>query len=186
MHQTKRQIFEKSMELFANKGYDSTSIEEITSVVGIAKGTFYYHFQKKEDIFYYLIEEGMNLLGNSIEIKTKKQNNCIDKIESIILIQIKVIMKYENFIRLILGEMWGTEERNKMCRRFIEEYIQIIENIVQEGIDKKEIQNKNARIIAYAIYATILLCLMEKDKKEDYTINDLHQEFSNYILKIIK
>ena len=32
------------------------SIEEITSVVGIAKGTFYYHFPKKEDIFYCKLE----------------------------------------------------------------------------------------------------------------------------------
>lgn len=37
MHKTKRKIFEKAMELFATKGYDSTSIEEITAVAGISK-----------------------------------------------------------------------------------------------------------------------------------------------------
>ena len=44
MHKTKRAIFEKAMQLFADKGYNDTSIEEITAVAGIAKGTFYYHF----------------------------------------------------------------------------------------------------------------------------------------------
>ena len=39
MNRTKRKIFEAAMELFATKGYDATSVEEITSVVGIAKGT---------------------------------------------------------------------------------------------------------------------------------------------------
>ena len=34
MNKTKRKIFETSMKLFAEKGYDATSIEEITATVG--------------------------------------------------------------------------------------------------------------------------------------------------------
>ena len=34
MNRTKRKIFETSMKLFSEKGYDATSIEEITAVVG--------------------------------------------------------------------------------------------------------------------------------------------------------
>ena len=185
MHKTKRQIFEKSMELFANKGYDSTSIEEITSVVGIAKGTFYYHFPKKEDIFYFLIEEGMNLLRNSIEIKTKNIENSVEKIRAIILIQIKVTMEYEHFIRFILGQMWGTEERNKMCKKCIEDYIDIIEKIVIEGIEKGQIKKGDSKIIAYGIYSVICSCLMYKGKEEK-TIKELHEQYWEYILNILK
>ncbi len=37
------------MKLFAGeKGYDATSIEEITATVGVAKGTLYYHFSSKK------------------------------------------------------------------------------------------------------------------------------------------
>ena len=54
------------MKLFADKGYDATSIEEITATVGVAKGTLYYHFSRKEEIFHFLVEEGMKLLKNSI------------------------------------------------------------------------------------------------------------------------
>jgi hypothetical protein len=32
MNRTKRKIFETSMKLFSEKGYDATSIEEITAV----------------------------------------------------------------------------------------------------------------------------------------------------------
>ena len=96
MNKTKRKIFETSMKLFAQKGYEATSIEEITATVGVAKGTLYYHFSSKEEIFYFLVEEGMKLLKNSIEIKTSKLDNAIDKLKAIILIQIKVLIKYEN------------------------------------------------------------------------------------------
>ena len=56
MNKTKRKIFETSMNLFAKKGYEATSIEEITSVVGVAKGTLYYHFSSKDEIFNFLVE----------------------------------------------------------------------------------------------------------------------------------
>ena len=78
MNKTKRKIFETSMKLFAEKGYDATSIEEITATVGVAKGTLYYHFSSKEEIFNFLIEEGVKLLKNSITIKTSKLDNSID------------------------------------------------------------------------------------------------------------
>ena len=123
MNKTKRKIFETSMKLFAEKGYDATSIEEITATVGVAKGTLYYHFSSKEEIFKFLVEEGVKLLKNSIEIKTDKLTNSIDKIKAIILIQIKVLVKYENFITIILSEIWGTSERSKMCRNIVFEYI---------------------------------------------------------------
>ena len=39
MNKTKRKIFETSMKLFAEKGYDATSIEEITATVGAVSYT---------------------------------------------------------------------------------------------------------------------------------------------------
>ena len=87
MNKTKRKIFETSMKLFADKGYDATSIEEITATVGVAKGTLYYHFSSKEEIFEFLVEEGVKLLKNSISIKTDNLKNSIDKIRAIVLIE---------------------------------------------------------------------------------------------------
>ena len=48
MNRTKRKIFETSMRLFAEKGYDGTSIEDITSTVGVAKELCIIIFQAKK------------------------------------------------------------------------------------------------------------------------------------------
>ena len=148
MNKTKRKIFETSMELFAKKGYEATSIEEITSVVGVAKGTLYYHFSTKEEIFYFLVEEGMKLLKNSIDIKTSNLEKSIDKLKAIILIQIKVIKKYENFISILLSQIWGQEPRNKKCREYVFEYISMIDDIIKEGIKKQELIDGDSSVIA--------------------------------------
>ena len=121
------------MKLFAEKGYDATSIEEITATVGVAKGTLYYHFSSKEEIFNFLVEEGIKLLQNSVDIKTAKFSNYIDKIKAIVLIQIKIVDKYEDLITILLSQFWGNETRNQNASNKSFLYINQIEEIVKQG-----------------------------------------------------
>lgn len=162
MNKTKRKIFETSMKLFAEKGYDATSIEEITATVGVAKGTLYYHFSSKEEIFKFLVEEGVKLLKNSIAIKTDKLTNSLDKIKAIVLIEIKVLVKYESFITMVLSDIWGTSQRSKMCRDYMFEYIEMIQSIVEEGIKNKEIIEADANVIASSIFGFVCSSLIYK------------------------
>lgn len=46
----KNEILDAAGILFAEKGYDNTSVADIMNAVGIAKGTLYHHFKSKEDI----------------------------------------------------------------------------------------------------------------------------------------
>lgn len=177
MNKTKRKIFETSMELFAQKGYEATSIEEITSIVGVAKGTLYYHFSSKEEIFNFLVEEGIKLLKNSIEIKTSKLNNSIDKLKAIILIQIKIIVKYESFISILLSEIWRQEPRNIKSREYVIEYVKIIEKIINEGIKNKEIIQGDANVIANGIFGfTCSTMLYKLNCKEKIDILKVYKE----------
>ncbi|MFR2571530.1 MAG: TetR/AcrR family transcriptional regulator [Clostridia bacterium] len=187
MNKTKRKIFETSMKLFAEKGYEATSIEEITATVGVAKGTLYYHFSSKEEIFNFLVDEGIKLLQNSIDIKTAKFENYIDKVKAIVLIQIKIVMKYENLIKILLSQFWGNEARNQKCKKQLNEYINKIEEIVQEGINKKQIKEGNAKVIASEIYGLICSTLIYKVRCEkDMDIMELYKEFGNTLIEGLK
>ena len=54
--QTKKKIFEASISLFEEKGFDKVTIGDITERAGTAKGTFYLYFSSKKDIVYHSIE----------------------------------------------------------------------------------------------------------------------------------
>ena len=56
----KDKIIEKSMELFREKGYHTTKVEEITKALGISKGNFYTYFGSKEEVLY----EILNIMKN--------------------------------------------------------------------------------------------------------------------------
>jgi AcrR family transcriptional regulator len=54
---TRAQICRLALELFAERGYDGTSLREIADRLGITKAAVYYHFKTKEDILASLVED---------------------------------------------------------------------------------------------------------------------------------
>ena len=49
---TKRLLFESATQLFREKGFYATTIEDIAAAAGTSVGAFYYHFRCKEDLVY--------------------------------------------------------------------------------------------------------------------------------------
>ena len=187
MNKTKRKIFEASMKLFAEKGYDATSVEEITATVGVAKGTLYYHFSSKEEIYNFLLEEVTKLLINNIDVKVSKLNNSIDKLRSIALLQLRVITKYQNLITIYLSQVWGSDQRNQKCQKYINDYISKINEIVEDGIKKGELKEGNSEIIASEIFAFTCAGFMYKIKSDNpIDVKELCIEFDKMIYGLKK
>lgn len=125
----------------------------------------------------------MKLLKNSIEIKTSKFDNVIDKIRAIILIEIKVLAKYEHIITIILTQFWGTEPRNLSCQSYVLDYIKTIEKIIEEGMKKNEIPNGNAKIIASTIFSLTYSILVYKlQSGKILNVQELYNEYQNIII----
>ena len=66
---TKNRILGVAEDLFSEKGYDSTGIDEIARGVGIAKSVIYYHFKNKEEILGTIIE---SFFKEIIQLKLEK------------------------------------------------------------------------------------------------------------------
>jgi AcrR family transcriptional regulator len=52
--------------VFADRGYEAASVESIVRSAGISKGTFYWHFVSKEDLFHAVIEERIDAPARSL------------------------------------------------------------------------------------------------------------------------
>ena len=186
MNKTKRRIFNTAVKLFSDKGYDNASVEEITAVAGVAKGSLYYHFAKKEDIFDMMLDEGMKLLRNSIELKTKDCKTSEEKIKAILLVEIKVIVKYEDFLNVVLSQIWGEEEKNKKCKKAVFEYIKIIEKIVKEGNENGEFYDGDNEAISAGIFGVTCSSLIYRLKKNrEVDVKTIYKGFEDYITRAI-
>ncbi|WP_339254098.1 TetR/AcrR family transcriptional regulator [Paenibacillus sp. FSL P2-0136] len=50
-------ILDQALELFVQKGYAATSMEDIVKHTGVSKGSIYYHFSSKDDLFVSMVEK---------------------------------------------------------------------------------------------------------------------------------
>ncbi|GEO68322.1 TetR/AcrR family transcriptional regulator [Levilactobacillus acidifarinae] len=63
---TRKKLIDTTDQLIRKKGYDSISVEDITKASGVAKGTFYNYFKKKEDIIQALTQSHLSDLTAQI------------------------------------------------------------------------------------------------------------------------
>ena len=49
--ETRECLYRAALRLFAERGFGATTVEDITKAAGVAKGTFFVHFQSKEQVF---------------------------------------------------------------------------------------------------------------------------------------
>lgn len=184
MNRTKRRIFTTAIKLFAQNGYESTGIEEITAVAGVAKGSLYYHFETKEDLFDLLLEEGRKLLYNSIEIKFKNCNNALDKLKAIIMIQIKSLIKYEDFVTVLVNNTLGENSRTKKCQKALDEYMAKIQEVIQEGIDEGIFYPGDTEGIAYGIFGVNFSSLLYRLKKNrNVTAEEIYKSYIEIVIR---
>lgn len=184
MNRTKRRIFTTAIKLFAQNGYESTGIEEITAVAGVAKGSLYYHFETKEDLFDLLLEEGRKLLYNSIEIKFRKCTNALDKLKAIIMIQIKSLIKYEDFVTVIVNNTLGENTRTKKCQKALDEYMDKIKEVIQEGIDEGIFYDGDTEGIAYGIFGVNFSSLLYRIKKNrNVTAEEIYNSYIQIVIR---
>ncbi len=66
MNRTKKLIFESAIRIFSDCGYRGATMDDIASNAGLAKGTLYYHFTSKEEIFNFIVEEGIQILQDQV------------------------------------------------------------------------------------------------------------------------
>jgi AcrR family transcriptional regulator len=61
---TKMRIFDASVDLFAQKGFDAVSMQEIADAVGIKKASLYYHFASKDQLLDGILTYPIERLGD--------------------------------------------------------------------------------------------------------------------------
>jgi AcrR family transcriptional regulator len=53
---TRQEILTAARSMFQEKGYDATSVDDLVLAANVAKGTFYYHFNSKDELLHALQE----------------------------------------------------------------------------------------------------------------------------------
>jgi len=74
----RKQMLENGFELIKRYGYKKTSVEDVTRMSGIAKGTFYNFFTTKEEFVHEIVIYKRNCVKNEFQ-KLLNKDNSLDR-----------------------------------------------------------------------------------------------------------
>lgn len=166
----KSSIYEAAVKIFAKRGFEQASVDEIAEVAHVAKGTIYYHFESKDDIFLGLIDRGITDIVEIIRLEISKIDGAKNKLIKIIELQTDFYNKYRDFCKILLSEFWRFDTTWKHNFDLIKkDYVGCISQVVDEGQAsgefKKEIDPEVATTALFSLIAITGFAWAVSDKK---------------------
>lgn len=100
----KQLIMERALELFAEQGFEPTSVQQITERCGISKGAFYLSFKSKDELIVALIDQFMSqMISNTDYQVTNMQNNELS-LYNFYFTMFQASQKHSNFAKILMKE----------------------------------------------------------------------------------
>ena len=168
---TKEKILDAALTLFAENGYDGTSVEQIANIVGIKAPSLYKHYKGKEDILNALIDSAERryeeMFGSEKNIGRVPQSR--EEFIKVTMERISFTMR-DPIIRktrmLLVQEQFRNERISEVTTRHQLDGIQgmfakIIKGMMDEGI----VKNDDPALLAAELTAPAVLQIARSDRQ---------------------
>jgi AcrR family transcriptional regulator len=153
---TRGKILKSAVQLFSKNNYHVVSMSEIAEGAGISKGTLYWHFDSKEDLFREITIDGMNYFNEQFERIAETDQNSEEKIQHLIKFVLRTFVEHLNMIDVFRNniELISTEFKNTIEKKH-ERNIGVVAKIIKQGIDEGLIKTENPVDISTMILSVL-------------------------------
>lgn len=158
----KQEILEAATKSFTLFGYKATTMDQVSKIANVGKGTIYTFFANKEILFQEIVVSMIRQMKQEVE-------NVLDPKESLMTNSHVALMKILQFreehllyAKLIQEEKeLGTPTVEQILRIVESEIITYIAMKIQIGIDKNEIRPCEPQLVAFLLFKSYLAFVVD-------------------------
>ncbi len=169
---TKKLIEDKAIKLFEVKGYAATSMSDIKTETQLSKGTIYYHFKNKEELYLYCIKQALNRFINEWEKLIVKEDSSTDKLY--LWARLCSLEFHNPLLGTVSEYMVATKKEKSFVVELYKPEFDVVSEIIKEGIHRGEfspdLNVEETSIILLALisglFDTALLAFNTQEAKE--------------------
>jgi AcrR family transcriptional regulator len=151
-------IMDVATDLFAEKGFEGTSIRDLAQKADVNIAMVNYYFGSKDKLFEALVERKASFMKEKIEeLAENKVLTEIEKIDAIIDSYVDRILSNPNFHKVLQQELLVThrQELHLNVIDILSQNIKNITGIIEKGIRKKVFKKVDAQLTYASIIGTI-------------------------------
>lgn len=146
---TRNTLVDVARQLFAKKGFDDTTMNDIALASGKGRRTLYTYFRNKEEIYFAVIEAELERLSENMSEVARKSMPPEDKLVEIIYAHLNLIKeavsRNGNLRAEFFRDIWMVE---KVRKKFDQAEIDLFIHVLEEGIAAEEFKIENISLVA--------------------------------------
>jgi len=194
------EILNISLKLFAEKGFDGTSIRDIAKAADINVAMISYYFGSKEKLLEAIVINRVSSFSMILENLQTEVISPVEKIKKFVDLYITRLFQNKDFYQIVHFEIVN-QKRACDFSAFSEikkKNLLLLENIIAEGQKANEFKSiSNPHLIPAIIIGTFsqvynnkkfyyeLLNLKDEKEFENYIANDFKEEITNVVLGML-
>jgi AcrR family transcriptional regulator len=111
-------LLDTTVEVFNRKGFDGTSMEDLSQRLGISKSAIYHHVSSKNQLLDIAVSRALDGLGAAMAHTKELDATAVERLEYLIRASVRVLVERKQFVALLLRVRGNTEvERRALARR---------------------------------------------------------------------
>lgn len=174
---TRVAIMNEARRVFAQRGFEGTSMREIAEAARVNNAMIYYHFKNKDDLYRAIIHESVADL-NSIwdEPLFRSSAPVIQKIHRYIAKFIRYEQKSDDIRRIMAMEFARSGKISCLCEEFFAENQKRLVELLQEGMKSGELKKTDplmsvAALVGIIVHNFIMLPMAEHVKGKKVSLS---------------
>ena len=148
-------ILEAARKVFALKGFNEATVDDIAGAAGVAKGTVYLYYQSKRDIYFAALKFGIERMYSLLDDELKQVSTPEEKLRTLIGVKLAYFDDNRDFFKIYYSELGNIcIHPGAIDNEFKALYLsqaKVVESILREGVRKKVIRPVRAEQAAFAI-----------------------------------
>lgn len=193
IHEKKQHIINVAEQLFAENGFDGTSVRDIAHQAKVNIAMISYYFGSKEKLLESIIEKKYNFSKYILEnLITNNELTPIEKIESLIQTFVKHAFKQQHFHKIMVREQIKGEHSqvNHLLNEFKSKNQSLVKKLIEEGQQKKIFRaNIEVQFMLSTMFGTIHHLIAAQNfyyEENRYKFTTQQELEDNLQIKIIK
>lgn len=146
---TRQKLVDIARQLFAKKGIEGTTMNDIAVASGKGRRTLYTYFKSKEDVYYAVIESELERMSDKLDEVAAKKTSPQDKIIELIYTHLSMIketvVRNGNLRAEFFRNIWMVE---KVRKKFDEDEIELFRKVYADGKAEGEFDIDNIDLVA--------------------------------------
>jgi AcrR family transcriptional regulator len=185
---TRQKLYEAAVTLIAEQGFSATTVDEIAERAGVAKGTVYYNFASKNELFEELLRHGVGLLTASLRAADTATaaagGSRVDALDAMLRAGLEFIARYPSVTQLYVAELWRTNRAWQGTLMLVRsDAVSAVEKVLAEAVATGELSEEiDVPLTAAALFGMVLMTALDWQAfQPQRSIDDVHAALSRLL-----